>query len=140
METFRLVTMNILGMGDPIDRRIELIGEGLSELSLDAVALQEVCEHEGRIRNQAAVLGERLGFSHVWAPAKAHSEGMQEGLAVLSRHPILEHRQWPLSSEEGGRIVQEVVLESPAGPLGIFNTHLDYQPESMIREKQVLEL
>lgn len=140
METFRLVTMNILGMGDPIDRRIELIGEGLSELSLDAVALQEVCEHEGRLRNQAAVLGERLGFNHVWAPAKAHSEGMQEGLAVLSRHPILEHRLWPLSSEEGGRIVQEAVLDSPAGPLGIFNTHLDYQPESMIREKQVLEL
>jgi endonuclease/exonuclease/phosphatase family metal-dependent hydrolase len=140
METFRLVTLNILGMSESIDRRIELIGEGLGALSLDAVALQEVCEQEGRIRNQAVVLGERLGFTQVWARAKANGEGLQEGLAILSRYPILDHRVWPLSSEEGGRIVQEVVLDSPAGPLGLFNTHLDYQPENMIREKQVLEL
>src|SRR5688572_25882964 len=118
METFRFVTMNILGMSEPIDRRIELIGEGLAELSLDAVALQEVCEQEGRIRNQATVLSERLGFTNVWARAKTTADGLQEGLAILSRHPILDHRVWPLSLEEGGRIVQEVVLDSPAGPLG----------------------
>ncbi|HYH99201.1 endonuclease/exonuclease/phosphatase family protein [Hyalangium sp.] len=141
MEIFRVVTLNLMGMGEPIERRMELIGRGLADLSVDAVALQEVCEHEGRLPNQAAALAERLGYQHLWARAKGEADGVQEGLAVLSRHPIREHRVWPLPSAEGGRIVLQVVLESPVGPLGLFNTHLDHHPDNgVMREQQVVAL
>ncbi|WP_224249329.1 endonuclease/exonuclease/phosphatase family protein [Hyalangium gracile] len=141
MKTFRVVTLNLMGMGEPIDRRMELIGRGLSDLFLDAVALQEVCEHEHHLPNQAATLAERLGFQHVWARAKGEPGAVQEGLAVLSRHPIREHRVWPLPSAEGGRIVQQALIETQAGLLGLFNTHLDHHPDNgVMREQQVVVL
>jgi endonuclease/exonuclease/phosphatase family metal-dependent hydrolase len=141
LQPFRVVTFNLMGTGEPLERRMELAARGLADLHVDAIALQEVCEHPGTLPNQAATLADRLGYRHVWARAKGGEGELQEGLAVVSRHPILEHRTWPLPSAEGGRIVEQVVFQSAAGPLLLFNTHLDHHPDNgVMRERQVVAL
>lgn len=139
MQNFRFVTFNLMGMGEPVERRMALAAAAMADLNVDAVALQEVCEHAPHFPNQAATLAKELGCHHVFAPTKQLETGVVEGLAILSRHPIRDQEAYPLPSAEGGRIVQRVVLESPAGPLVIFNTHLDYHPRNgATREKQVV--
>jgi endonuclease/exonuclease/phosphatase family metal-dependent hydrolase len=141
MQLFRVVTLNLMGLDEPITRRMDLIARGLGELSADVVTLQEACQQEGRVPNQAAMLAERLGCQHVWARAKGALGGVEEGLAVLSRHPITDRQIRPLPSAEGGRIVLQVLVDTPAGPLAVFNTHFDYRPDhGVMREQQVLAL
>jgi endonuclease/exonuclease/phosphatase family metal-dependent hydrolase len=141
MHTFRLVTLNLMGMGAPIERRLELVASGLSDLNLDAIALQEVCEQVDQVPNQAATVAERLGYQHVFSRAKGDPGGVEEGLAILSRHPVRDVKVWPLPSAEGGRIVQQAVVEAPGGPVILFNTHLDYHPDNgVMRERQVVAL
>ncbi len=138
MEVFRVVTLNLMGVGEPLDRRMELVGRGLADLQADVVALQEVCEGDG-VQNQAETLARRLGVAFVFARAKGPAGELGEGLALLSRHRIVEHAVFELPSAEGGRIVLAALVDSPAGPLRVLNTHFDFRPEhGVLREQQVV--
>ena len=56
----RAVTLNLWGEQGPLERRLQLCIEQLRELNPDVVALQEVREVPGLLRNQAEMLGEAL--------------------------------------------------------------------------------
>lgn len=144
MESLSAVTFNMMGLGEPLARRMELIYRGLRALRPDIVGLQEVCTLEGGgAANQAEMLAERLGLGYRWAWERAKGLGgeLGEGLAILSRHRIRAQAAQPLPTAEGSRIVMMVELELPNGAIRCFNTHLDYHPShGPQRERQVLRL
>ncbi|HWM85058.1 MAG TPA: endonuclease/exonuclease/phosphatase family protein [Kofleriaceae bacterium] len=150
--TLRLCTINFWGIEPPLERRLELARRQLLDLAPDVVGMQEVRPLDGRSgRTTADVLAEGLGMQRVhevavsWADG-AFGEGQpggQEGLALLSRFPILEHRATPLPEPRPteARILLSARLETPAGPIWCHTTHLHYRlDDGLAREKQVLAI
>ncbi|HZP18209.1 MAG TPA: endonuclease/exonuclease/phosphatase family protein, partial [Terriglobales bacterium] len=75
-------------------------------------------------------LAHALGMQISFSPSFRLPNGDQEGLAILSRHPIVESRTIPLRRynllwKSRHRVAQSVILETPAGPLHVYNLHLD---------------
>jgi len=135
----RVVTLNLWNEQGPHEKRLRLAADGLRALSPDLVALQEVRQREG-IANQAATLAQALSMRHVFAPA-AQWGGGDEGLAWLSRHPIVWSLAEPLPAPGEGRAVLGARIQSPAGELLAVTTHLSYRlHDGLWRERQVLEV
>jgi endonuclease/exonuclease/phosphatase family metal-dependent hydrolase len=138
----RFVTVNLWGENGPHERRLDLIGAELESLTPDVVALQEVRTVPGKLTNQAETLARRLGGSHVFAPVTEWGGGV-EGLAIVSRFPVLEaaHRRLPHATETEGRLVLSALLDIAGGPVWVHTAHLSYRhQEGKIREDQVLAL
>ncbi len=136
----RFMTLNLWGENGPWEARLALVGEKLTSLMPDVVALQEVREVPGRIVNQAESLARRRGYHHVFAPSTDWGGG-QEGLAILSRFPIGAHevRALPHTAEKEGRIVLSARIDSDLGEFWTHTTHLSYREnEGRQREDQVL--
>jgi endonuclease/exonuclease/phosphatase family metal-dependent hydrolase len=136
----RCMTLNLWGENGPWEERLALVGEKLTSLQPDVVALQEVREVPDRIVNQAEMLGAERGYQHVFAPSTEWGGG-QEGLAILSRFPIGAHevRALPHTAEKEGRIVLSARIDSTFGEIWAHTTHLSYREhEGRQREDQVL--
>ena len=91
MFTLKVVTLNLWGEQPPLARRMQLAVEGLRALAPDVVGLQEVRQVPGTVPNQAATLATALGMHYYFEPATPWGGG-DEGLAILSRHPIVARR------------------------------------------------
>jgi endonuclease/exonuclease/phosphatase family metal-dependent hydrolase len=128
IEQLRVVTLNLWGLTEPLAQRMEIVRAGLAALSPDVVALQEVCVVPGAVENQAAALAGALGMALVYAPATALASG-EEGLAILSRLPVLEsrHVELPFAVSDERRIAIGVALAVPGGEVHAFVTHLSYR-------------
>lgn len=110
-------------------------------LAPDIIALQEVdrnLERSGN-RDQTLALSERLDMHASFFPVLKNGDGGY-GLAVLSRYPIqmvdctlLPQLQGAGFNEKRG--VMNVTLETHAGPVHIFNTHL-----SLMRRERMLQM
>jgi len=112
--------------------------------------MQEVRPLDGRSgRTTADVLAEALGMVRVYATAVKWSDGDfgpgrpggEEGLALLSRFPILEHRATPLPEARAteARIVLSARVAAGGEPVWVHTTHLHYRlDDGLAREKQVL--
>lgn len=138
----RFVTLNLWGDNGPHAHRLDLVAGELERLRPDVVALQEVRQVPGQLPNQAETLARRLGHHHVFAASTAWGGG-EEGLAIVSRFPVLEsaHRRLPHATEAEGRIVLSAALDAPGGRLWVHTAHLSYrQHEGRQREDQVLAL
>ena len=151
----RVVTLNLWGLQPPLDVRLALAARQLRALAPDAVALQEVrpMDQDGRRgRTTAAFLAEALGCEHVYEPAVHRDEG-DEGLAILSRHPIDEHRVTrlpdalseapdgaPDEAPDGDpRILLSAQIHAPAARLWLHCTHLHYRlAGGLVRERQAV--
>jgi endonuclease/exonuclease/phosphatase family metal-dependent hydrolase len=92
----------------------------------DIIGLQEVDRHTVRTlwKDQAAVLASKLGFFHVYFPAKNIFLGGSSGLALLSRFPILsaERVLLPSKSEQRILVIAEIRL-SPTRTVRAGVTH-----------------
>jgi endonuclease/exonuclease/phosphatase family metal-dependent hydrolase len=85
-------------------------------------------------------LAARLGMAVVYAPT---IEPGRDGVAILSRHPILEHRVLPLpdARPDEARALLSARIETPAGPIWVHTTHLHYRlDDGVARERQVVAL
>jgi endonuclease/exonuclease/phosphatase family metal-dependent hydrolase len=137
----RVVTWNIWWKFGDWRRREPLIIETLEATEPDIVLLQEVWGHDDI--DQAALLGETLGFDHVFLPWRQH-EGAGFGNAVLSRWPIVasaQHQYTALDDQGDARSALRADIEGPRGSLQVFTTHLAWRvEESDMRSGQVLEL
>jgi endonuclease/exonuclease/phosphatase family metal-dependent hydrolase len=149
MHALRVVTINFWGIEPPLERRLDLAEHQLRALAPDAIGMQEVRPLDGKQgRTSADHLAERLGM-HVtygvslrWADDQLRPgmDGGQEGLAILSRHPILEQRvlQLPEARPTEARILLSARLGTPAGPIWLHTTHLHYRlDDGVARERQV---
>jgi endonuclease/exonuclease/phosphatase family metal-dependent hydrolase len=150
--TLRLCTINFWGIEPPLERRLELARSQLAALAPDVVAMQEVRPVDGRSgRTTADVLGEALGMASVYQPAVRWNDGDfgpgrpggEEGLALLSRLPILEHRAMPLPQARPteARILLSARIQTAAGPVWCHTTHLHYRlDDGLAREEQVVAI
>lgn len=135
----RIVTLNIWQEQGPWEQRLDLIGERLASLEPDLVCLQEVRELGERIPNQARTLAARLSFEQTYAGAQEWGGG-EEGLAILSRYPIVEHEavELPYTSGRSRRICLGAAIEHERGRFWAFTTHLAFRlADGALRERQV---
>lgn len=127
MKRLRCVTLNLWGAEAPLDRRMEVVAAGLRALAPDVVALQEVREGP-QLENQAQTLARAAGLQHVFAPATPIGGG-QEGLAILSRAPILEHHvlELPHAQPTERRILLSACVSLEPGSAWVHTSHLNYR-------------
>ena len=148
----RALTLNLWGESAPLERRLALAGRQLAALAPDVLGVQEVRRY--RDATTAHVLaGAAFGAdAHVvYAPALTWAAGAwgpdtpagEEGLAIASRWPILEHRVLGLPAPRPleARILLSARLATPAGPIWFHTTHLHYRlDDGVAREQQVLAI
>jgi endonuclease/exonuclease/phosphatase family metal-dependent hydrolase len=141
MQRVRVLTINLWGEQPPLERRMALLIEGIAALTPDVVALQEVQDRPPGLPNQAAALAAAVGMQSVFAPAVAFRGG-HEGLALLSRFPIVGHEARPLphATTDEARVVLSAGFEAGgAAPLWVHTTHLNYRlHHGQQREDQVM--
>jgi endonuclease/exonuclease/phosphatase family metal-dependent hydrolase len=140
MERVRVVTLNMWGAEAPLEPRMAGIVSGLAALAPDIVGLQEVRALPGRLPNQADTLAAALGMEAHYVLSTPTPDG-EEGLALLSRHPIAarHHRELPHAKPDERRVVVGVTVETPVGAFSAFTTHLNYRlTEGIVREDQVV--
>jgi endonuclease/exonuclease/phosphatase family metal-dependent hydrolase len=108
----------------------------------DLMLFQEVLRPReggpGAVDGLAQALGMHLSF----AAGFELRNGEQEGLAVLSRYPILETRVIPLQRhnllwKSRRRVALAVAVQTPAGHLQVYNLHLDTRVNLKARLEQL---
>ncbi len=152
----RVATYNIQygGGGENLDG----IAEAIRSFSADLVALQEVDVHwsaRSGFADQATALAGALGMEVRFAPIYSFADTAGErpprefGVALLSRHPITSFTNHPLarlSTQEAGAGPRphpgflEAVVNVRGTPVRVFNTHLDFRSDPVVREMQVSEM
>ena len=98
----------------------------------------------GVLPNQAETLARALGMNRRFAvatPSVSFGQGGDEGLALLSRFPFAAQsiqRELPHATADERRILLGAIVETPAGELAAFTTHLTYRlTDGLKREDQV---
>ena len=127
--TFRLLTLNLWNISEPLEPRYHALAAGLKKLRPDIVCLQEVYRDPKSGRSQAELVAEmcRLG----------HRVG-ENGLSILSSQPAVRSAIEPLPQmpDDPPRkvLLAEFVLE--ARRLLVVNTHLAYHPKMIEGRKK----
>lgn len=160
MVELSLVTLNFWGTQAPFEQRLALAVRQLRALDPDVIALQEVrplpghaTRADGEVRTTAHALGEALGRAVTYAaavrwgrgelPGLPAAEAGEEGLALLTRAPLLEQRALALPHARPGdaRILLSGKVATAAGPIWVHTTHLHYRlDDGLAREDQVLAI
>lgn len=124
--------------GDQWAERQRRILKQLRAASPDVIGLQEVWATD-RI-SQADVIADALGMEAVFAapslppvpvpPETPDQEGVDLGVAVVSRWPVVASRRYSLPSTHRSfePVVLMVTLDHPAGPLHVFTTATEWEP------------
>lgn len=128
----RVLSYNIhhgRGADDRVD--LERIAEVIRALEPDIVALQEVdrgVERSGRL-DEPAELARLTGMTSLFERNIPY-QGGDYGNALLTRLPVIAHRNVPLPSftdnEQRGVLVVDLMAPDGRTNLRVFATHLDY--------------
>ncbi len=146
VHSARVVTWNLWWRFGDWRARQDGVLRVLSEVQPDVCGLQEVWDTPGE--NQAETLARELGLHWTYAPSPAPQRWQRRtgdpagvGNAVLSRWPLADVRvrHLPAAPDElDGRLVLHAALDTPAGVLPFFTTHLSSSPAgSALRCEQV---
>lgn len=144
----RVVTINFWGTEPPFERRIDLAARQLHAIDPDVVCMQEVKPH-GSATTADALAG-KLGMTAVYARASSWSDGEhgyatagEEGLAILSKAPLADHRALvlPEARPADTRILLSGRIATAGGPIWVHTTHLHYRlDDGVAREQQVVAI
>lgn len=149
--TVRVMTLNCWNVSEPFRDRMSLIRAGIEAHQPDVIGLQEVVVRRDGF-DQAALILDGLGYAHVFGPAFRwndtarllpldHPDGDAFGNAIASRWPIADTAVRALPGAETGerRSALAALIETPAGTLPFFTTHLNWKFEhGLVRERQVV--
>lgn len=122
MSSVNVLSINILNDLDWWQQRRDLLVDGIAELQPDMVALQEV----SLPLDNAAWLADHLGFKYRFLATKISPMDDKEGIAILSRYPILNQQVLDLESQS--RVAQLVRVEIAGKPLIFVNGHFYFWP------------
>jgi len=134
--TLRIATLNIWNKSGPWPERCQAIRSGIRRLAPDVLGLQEVLRltRDGvpvitPEQDQATELATGLGYEIAYGAAMHYGGGLLFGNALLSRHPIVEQKVVPLPAKDASeaRSVLYALVETPAGLLPTFVTHLNWK-------------
>jgi endonuclease/exonuclease/phosphatase family metal-dependent hydrolase len=136
MDNLRVVTLNLWCNARNIERRLEVITEGMHPLEPDMVALQEVREA------QLPLLARSLSLHPAFGLVDAGAVGGPIGNGILSRFPIERSESLLLPSDEADpRGAVKAVVKTPHGEAHFLSTHLSCDPDlAARREQQVVAL
>lgn len=148
----RVATYNIhAGAGEDEVFDLDRTAEAIRDLDADVVGLQEVDVHWGArsdFVDEAQALAERLDMRVFFAPiydmdpVAQGGNRRQFGVAVLSRHPVLEaenHEITRLSTQTPDPVpapapgFAEVTVNVKGSHVHVYNTHLDYRADPSVR-------
>ncbi|MDP2435317.1 MAG: endonuclease/exonuclease/phosphatase family protein, partial [archaeon] len=163
-EGLKVLCFNIWNYNLPWLERLEMIARLIREQSPDLVVLQEVRydffkqydpQQRQRQRNSPEAKRGRFQiesltallprYQFVYDVSMTYLEMHQgkfrtdEGLAVLSLHPIVNSSRLRLSRDLGDaqdehqRLLQAVTVQTPHGPVQLFNTHLTLSQKARLR-------
>lgn len=131
--TIRLTVMSYnIHVGIGMDKKLDLarIAEVINRVRPDLVGLQEVDRGVRRTerRDQIAELARLTKMEYAFAP-NLQFQGGHYGVAVLSRHPIMEidHRRYGHLREAERRGFIRVAVRVGGRLVNFVTTHLDYQ-------------
>jgi endonuclease/exonuclease/phosphatase family metal-dependent hydrolase len=148
----RVVTINFWGTEPVLERRLALAERQLRALAPDVLGMQEVRPLDGRSgRTTAHVLADALGMTCAyevtlrWADDAFYAghPGGEEGLAILARAPIHEHRvtALPEARPTERRILLSACLDAAVGQVWCHTTHLHWRlDDGVARERQVVAI
>lgn len=155
----RVMTYNIHHGADAEERpSLGEVAELIAELQVDVVGLQEVDRHwaeRSGFADQVNELADRLGMHSAFGPIydlppeENRSERRRYGLAILSRHPIVDTQNFELTrlpsigeQPERRRMPGFLMaaIDVNGTVLHVFNTHLDYRSDPAVRTTQVEEM
>ena len=121
------------------DFKLSQIAKAIEALEVDIVCLQEVAElwnngHGNWQTNTARIINERLGSPYHLVTDWSHLgfDRYREGVAVLSRYPILQHRAKYVSSSQdpycihSRKVVMARIRVPYFGLLNVFSSHLSW--------------
>jgi endonuclease/exonuclease/phosphatase family metal-dependent hydrolase len=142
----KIVTFNLHGWELDWPARQTMIVEELSKIQPDVVGLQEVLETPGLkgVDNSAKVLAEHLsiatGYNYHYVFVQTHFawDRYDEGIAILTRHLILDSdvRFLPVTLFQRKALWARIL--TPEGIIHFVTTHLDHLPQDEPnREAQV---
>lgn len=134
---FTVVTLNLYHDRDDWPRRRVQIVETLRRLQPDAIALQEVLQHE-TLPNQAAWLARELGYQSLFVTTDPPSHKRRYGIALLTRTAILEDGETLLHPLEDHRTAGFARLQAGEQPLNLYFTHLYWAPDGAATRSQQL--
>ena len=125
-EPIGVLTLNLWGTNGPVRERLDALIRYLEATKPDVVALQEVRFLDGR--SQSELIAEACGY-----PAQHYDRSWgsseEEGLAVLSRHPLSAWPSVPLPGQDKDvpRQLQRVEVDVHGRSLLLANTHLAFR-------------
>lgn len=126
-----MCSFNIWGLFGDWPRRLRIISAEWAKVDADVVMLQEVCRGAGY--DQLVELSERLGYPHVArASAIAHSDGVEEGVALMSRRPLVNVESVLLPMSNPPRVLLMADVAHAGGTVRVTSTHAAFQPEPVI--------
>lgn len=146
MQRLRVATLNIWNKSGPWSARLAEIRRELGNISPDLLGLQEVLRlvpeggEPAPDTDQASEIAQGLGYEIAFGRASDYGGGLAFGNALLSRFPILEQAVDPLPDLDSGetRSLLSVRVDTPAGVLPVFVTHLNWKlHHGWVRVKQV---
>jgi endonuclease/exonuclease/phosphatase family metal-dependent hydrolase len=122
-----VVSLN-LAMRDDVEAIVAELA-ALGGEPADVVLLQEVVQ-AGDEPDVATRLGARLGLASEFAGSFAAGPNRRAGLGLLSRYPlhdvrVLPLRRFDLAFRSRHRIALGATIDTPAGPMRLYNVHLD---------------
>ena len=115
------------------------------ERGVDVLLLQEVGDGSANGAALADALSDRLGYHLAYAGVDRLGDAATQGLAILSRYPLNDVRNYPLtynrlSFRSRCRIALGAVVATTAGPVQVTNVHLDTRINSGDRIAQLAPL
>jgi endonuclease/exonuclease/phosphatase family metal-dependent hydrolase len=138
----KIATLNLRHNQDRWDERFRLVVDCLHRSEADVIGMQEVYIPIRQAHLIADALNVRTPDQpySVWMEPKWGEEAEIEGIAILSRLPVLEHER--LELPEGERVAQRIAVEVDGVRINIANTHLHHRPieEETIRLPQMRAL
>jgi endonuclease/exonuclease/phosphatase family metal-dependent hydrolase len=117
-----------LAMREDADRIVAELMEIGAERA-DLLLLQEVVQRQPR-PDVARQLAERLGLESVYRPAFTLGKEKSVGVALISRYPwrdlrVLDLKPIGLGFRSRQRIALSAIIDTPDGPVRVYNLHLD---------------
>ena len=123
---------------------LDSISKAILALDADIVALQEIEKYTGRSMSmdQPGRLAELTGLNIEFARA-IDFDGGHYGLAIASRHTILNVQIIPLPSDDREQrilLIAKIKVPGFESPVMVFNTHLDTAEDPQVRLQQVRKI
>jgi endonuclease/exonuclease/phosphatase family metal-dependent hydrolase len=146
MSTLTVATLNLRNRQDRWRERRHLVVAQILDTAPDLLSLQEVSRPMGQARWLRSQINSRMTGSarepyHLLQERKHHFiKGFYEGIAILSKFPVISHDALSLGYE--GRVALRANVALPSGQMMDFvNTHLHHVAyDREARQEQVMRL